>query len=192
MNIPNVLTVLRIVLTLVFIYLFTQDGLQSRILALIILTLASLTDFFDGYLARKYDLISQFGKIMDPIADKFLVLSAFFIFMQLHLIATWMFIAIFTREILVTGLRLVAVQRGNALAAERAGKLKTVLQIVAIYLIMIFTIWVQINTDGQAAQSLAHQALSGINAFMFIVVLVTIWSGISFIYNNRKELFYVR
>ena len=123
MNLPNVLTIFRIFLTFVFIFLFMQGGLGSRVLALAVFTIASLTDYLDGHLARKYNLISEFGKLMDPIADKFLVLSAFFIFMQLQLIAVWMFAVIFAREVIVTGLRLFALRRGIALAAEAAGKL---------------------------------------------------------------------
>jgi len=189
---PNALTILRVALTFVFIFLLYQDGLGSRILALIIFTLASLTDYFDGYLARKYNLFSQFGKLMDPIADKFLILSAFYIFMQLQLIAAWMFIVIFAREVIVTGLRLSAMRRGIALAAERAGKLKTVLQIVSVYLIIIFTVLVQLNGDAQSYQSMARQAFTGITIFIFIVVIVTLWSGILFVWNNRREIFYVR
>jgi len=192
LNLPNILTILRIILTVLFIYLFCQNGLGSRLLALIVFTLASLTDYFDGYLARKHDLITPFGKLMDPIADKFLILSAFFIFMQLQLIAAWMFIMIFTREVIVTGLRLTAVRRGAALAAEGAGKLKTVLQIVAVYLIIIFTVLIQLTHNTQSFQSLMRQAFTGINYFVFAVVIVTLWSGILFIWNNRKELFYVR
>lgn len=188
MNLPNVLTIFRIVLTFVFIFIFIQDGLGSRILALIIFTAASLTDFFDGYLARKYNLITPFGKLMDPIADKFLILSAFFISMQLQLIAAWMFIVIFVREVVVTGLRLIAMKRGIALAAEGAGKLKTILQIVAVYLIIIVTILVQLNIDTEPYQSMMRQAFTGINSVMFIVVLVTLWSGILFIWNNRKKI----
>jgi len=191
LNLPNVLTIIRIILTVLFIYLFYQGGLGSKLLALIVFTLASLTDYFDGYLARKYNLITPFGKLMDPIADKFLILSAFFIFMQLQLIANWMFIVIFAREVIVTGLRLVAVKRGMALAAEGAGKLKTVLQIVAAYLIIIFTILIQLNIDEQVYRSMMRQAYTGINILMFVVVIVTLWSGLLFIWNNRKEIFHV-
>jgi len=191
LNFPNILTILRIILTVVFIYLFYQNGLGSRLLALIVFTLASLTDYFDGYLARKYNLITPFGKIMDPIADKFMILSAFFIFMQFQLIAAWMFMAIFAREIIVTGMRLVAVKRGNTLAAEGAGKIKTVLQIVAVYLIMIFTVLTQLSNDTQSFQMMMRHAFTGINVFMFAVVVITLWSGISFIWNNRKEIFHV-
>jgi len=188
LNLPNVLTLFRIALTFVFIFLFTRSGLESRILALIVFTLASLTDFFDGYLARRYNLITPFGKLMDPIADKFLILSAFFIFMQIQLIAAWMFIVIFAREVIVTGLRLITMRRGITLAAEGAGKLKTVLQIIAVYLIIIFTVLIRL-TD---SQSIMHRTFTGITIFVFIVVIVTLWSGITFVWNNRKEIFYVR
>jgi len=192
LNLPNVLTILRILLTVIFITLFYQNGLASRLLALIVFTLASLTDYFDGYLARKHNLITPFGKLMDPIADKFLILSAFFIFMQLQLIAAWMFIVIFAREVIVTGLRLTAVKRGAVLAAEEAGKLKTVLQIVAVYLIIIFTVLSQLTNDTQSFQLMMRQVFMGINYFVFVVVIVTLWSGVLFIWNNRKEIFYAR
>jgi len=151
-----------------------------------------VTDFLDGYLARKYNLITPFGKLMDPIADKFLILSAFFMFMQMQLIASWMLIVIFAREVIVTGLRLMAIKRGITLAAEGAGKLKTVLQIVAVYLIILFSILIQLNIDAESYQSIMRQAFMGINMLMFIVVLVTLWSGIVFILNNRSEIFNVR
>jgi len=128
---------------------------------------------------------------MDPIADKFLILSAFFIFMQLQLITVWMFIAIFAREVIVTGLRLITMRKGVALSAEGAGKLKTVLQIVAVYLIIVFTILVQLNIHDDSYQSLMRQVFTGINILMFVVVIVTLWSGLLFIRNNRKEIFNV-
>jgi len=190
LNLPNVLTILRIILTFLFIGLFCQYQMGW---ALIVFMLASFTDYFDGYIARKYNLITSFGKIMDPIADKFLILSAYFLFMQIQLIATWVFIAIFTREMIVTGLRLMAMRKGITLSAERAGKLKTVLQIGAVYLIMIFIIAiVEVNVSYITLQDYASKLGLIINIVMRFVVIVTLWSGISFIYNNRKDLFYVR
>lgn len=185
MNLPNILTVFRIFLTFIFIFFLYQAGLQAKVLALVVFTLASLTDFFDGYFARKYNLISRFGKIMDPIADKFLMLSAFFIFTQMYLIETWMFVIIFAREGIVTGLRLFAMRKGVAMEAEKAGKVKTVLQIVSVYLIMIFIVLVQLGIDVQLGKTLVN----GIYVFMLGVVLVTLWSGLSFIWNNRKGIF---
>jgi CDP-diacylglycerol--glycerol-3-phosphate 3-phosphatidyltransferase len=185
-NLPNVLTVLRVILTGILIYCFLQDGLGPLLIALILFTAASLTDYLDGYIARKHNLISSFGKIMDPIADKFLVLSVFFIFMRKSLIVGWMFYFIFVREVVITVLRLIAMNRGKTLAAEGAGKLKTVLQIVSVYLIIIFHI------SGQFLNSVQFEAASwGIFGFMLVVVFITLWSGATFILNNRKEFFHV-
>jgi len=191
-NLPNTLTVSRIFLTVIFIIIFTQKGLEPKVFALIIFTLASLTDYLDGYIARKHNLISRFGKIMDPIADKFLLLSAFFIFMQMHLIAVWMFILIFAREVSVTGLRLFAIRKGLTLAAEGAGKVKTVLQIVSVYLIIIFSILAQLSIHTQQYQILMRRFINGIDALMLIVVAVTLWSGITFLGNNKGKIFCVR
>ncbi|MBN1870698.1 MAG: CDP-diacylglycerol--glycerol-3-phosphate 3-phosphatidyltransferase [Candidatus Omnitrophica bacterium] len=189
MNAPNLLTVMRIVLTVFFVFALYQNGLGAKALALFFFTLAVLTDFYDGYLARKYNLISAFGKIMDPIADKFLMLSAFFVFMQMHIIAVWMFIVICAREAAVTGLRLWAKKKGVTLAAEKAGKVKTILQIVAVYLIMIFIIAAQSSVHAQWYANLLSLGIKGIYVFMMGVVFVTIWSGLSFIGNNRKDIF---
>ena len=89
MNLPNILTVSRILLTIFFIKFLLKSGFSSSVIAAAIFTVASLTDYLDGYIAKKRNLISNFGKIMDPIADKFLVLSAFFVFMRLDIIAAW-------------------------------------------------------------------------------------------------------
>ena len=186
MNLPNALTVLRIFLTCIFIYYLSQDRAVAILIAFALFTLASITDYLDGYLARKQNLITGFGKIMDPIADKFLILSAFFIFMQKSLIAGWMFYLIFAREVIVTVLRLLAMNQGVTLAAEGAGKLKTVLQIVVVYLIII------IRLSGQfMSQDFMTMAYTVVYAFMSAVVLITLWSGASFMFNNRKDLFHV-
>lgn len=185
---PNLLTIFRVVLTLVFIFFLSQDGLVAKVLALVVLTLASLTDFFDGYYARKHHLVSRFGKIMDPIADKFLMLSAFFIFMRMHLIAAWMFVIILAREAVVTGLRLFAMRRGTALAAEGAGKVKTVLQIIAVYLIILFIILAQLSGEAPWLGVVMPGLFNGIYVFMLAVVLATLWSGLFFVWNNRHRI----
>src|SRR3972149_6492846 len=128
MNLPNALTISRIVLTFLFIFFICSAGLISKFIAAVLFLIASLTDFYDGYYAKKYQLTSDFGKIMDPIADKVLVLAAFFVFTHMRLIPVWMFALIFIREVLITGWRLAAVLTGEVLAAEKAGKIKTVSQ----------------------------------------------------------------
>ena len=192
MNMPNALTVLRFVLTMLFIIVLKGDGLAAKIWALLFFTSAVVTDFLDGHIARKYQAVTAFGKIMDPIADKFLILSAFFIFSQMHIIAGWMFFIICIREVVITGLRLVAIKKGVALAAEAAGKVKTVLQMVAVYLIMILIILAQLNVNAQWYGAILSWLVMGINIFMVAVVLITVWSGLSFIRNNRQEIFRVR
>lgn len=190
MNLPNFLTVFRVFLTVIFIFLFYSEGLAAKILALVIFTLASLTDFLDGHLARKRNIITRFGKIMDPIADKLLILSAFFIFMQLRIVPIWMFVVICFREVTVTGLRLSVMRAGVALAAEKAGKVKTVLQIVTIYLIMLFIIVTDARVWPQGGSEVIMTVYkAGIDMFLLAVVGITLWSGLTFVWHNRNEIF---
>ena len=192
MNVPNVLTVLRFGLTVLFIFAIHAEGVTAKVWAVVYFTAAVVTDFLDGYIARKYQLITVFGKIMDPIADKFLTLSAFFIFSRMHIIAGWMFVLICIREVGVTALRLIAVKRGVALAAEAAGKIKTVLQMAAVYLIMVLIILAQFDIQASWYPTLISVFIQGIYVLMIGVVVITLWSGLSFIGNNRKEIFHVR
>lgn len=189
MILPNRLTIARIILTFVFFFFTFQTGVIPKIIALVIFLLASLTDFYDGYYAKKYNLISDFGKIMDPIADKFLVLTAFFVFMVLHLIQAWMFILILTREAGVTFIRLRAMRRGKVLAAEQAGKIKTVLQIVTISIILIFMVFAQTNLPRHRSAFLGQFHQWVIDPLMFVVVAVTLFSGVSFLWNNRRSIY---
>ena len=179
MNLPNCLTVLRIFLTFFFMAALFASGLASKLSAAFIFLLASLTDLFDGYYARKYNLITDFGKLMDPIADKFLILAAFFGFARLEIIAWWMFSLIAGREILITALRLLAMRRGKVLAAEMAGKVKTILQMVTILVILFF-----VGARESFIQGNTHQEtvwLNMITLLMFVIVGLTVYSGISFL-----------
>jgi len=192
LSVPNVLTVLRLFLTAIFIYFLYQNTLASILLATLVFTLASLTDYFDGYLARKYNAITDFGKVMDPIADKFLILSAFYLFADMQIFPFWMFVIIAIREIGITVLRLMAVKSGTVLAAEKSGKLKTVLQITAISIILLYLIFNQMdvaNTDWLNSILAVFYPL--IFLMMVLVVFVTLYSGMTFLWNNREH-FHVR
>lgn len=134
MNLPNKLTMLRIVLIPAFIVLLMKGYYYT---SGIVFILASLTDMLDGYIARKYDLITNFGKIMDPLADKLLVTSAMICLVELGEVAGWMIIVILAREFIITGLRTVAAGEGIIIAAGTWGKIKTVLQMVALSLILL-------------------------------------------------------
>ena len=157
------------------------------IIATLIFTLASLTDLLDGHLARKYNMISDFGTLMDPIADKFLILAAFLAFVRMQIIPDWMALLILGREILVTGLRFYAITKGRILAAEKAGKHKTVSQVVAIFFIFGFIIFKEILTLlSQWTPSIEAWWRGGIDVLMLITLSLTLISGVSYLWNNRK------
>lgn len=182
MNVPNFLTLSRFVMTVGFLYLFSINIIAASLL----FVLAAITDFFDGYLARKYNLITSFGKIMDPIADKFLILSAFGIFAYCQVLPWWMFWVIAIREISVTLFRFWAMAKGKVLAAEQVGKVKTVLQISTICLMLTFQIF--FNHFGQRSFEMPISLFLkvGIIALLYLSVIITLLSGISVVWNNRK------
>jgi len=155
--------------------------------AAIVFSLASFTDWCDGYVAKKYNLISDFGKLMDPIADKFLILAAFVAFIRMHLVEDWMVVLILGREIFITGLRIFALSKGKVLAAERAGKHKTVSQIVAIFAILSFLILKEYLTQISFwSDTVEVWWRFGIYVLMLITVALTMISGISYLWGNRK------
>ncbi len=187
MNLPNKLTISRIVLTVLFVFCIRQEGLNFAIFATVIFILASLTDYFDGYFAKKYNLISDFGKLMDPIADKFLMLAAFLAFVRMHVIDEWAVMLILGREIAVTGLRFFALTKQKVLAAEKGGKHKTVSQVVAIFIILGFIIFKRsaIIVFGWSGE-IEFWWEVGINVAMLVTVILTLTSGISYFWRNRK------
>lgn len=137
MNIPNQLTTLRVILIPVFMFFFTSDITANNIIAAIVFIVASLTDFLDGHLARKWNLVTNFGKIMDPFADKLLVLTALIYLAISGTIPGWPIIIIIGRELLVTSLRALAADNGIILAARNLGKFKTVSQMFAIIFLIL-------------------------------------------------------
>src|ERR1700761_4232033 len=138
MNVPNKLTVSRFVLTVAFLAILFLEVPYHESFALILFGAASLTDYFDGKIARRDHLITNFGILMDPLADKILVCSAFIAFVGLGWMPAWMAVIVVARELAITGLRLLAASKNLVLAAERVGKHKTISQIVAILSILVF------------------------------------------------------
>ena len=187
MNLPNKLTITRIILTFIFIYFISKDGLSFIVVATLLFILACLTDFADGYIAKKYHKISDFGKLMDPIADKFLILAAFLAFVRMQVVENWMVLLILGREIIVTSLRIFALSKDKVLAAERAGKHKTVSQMVAIFAILGFIIFKEsLYSRSQWSDAIEIWWKCGIDMLMLITVGLTLISGFSYIWNNRK------
>src|SRR5215831_6811221 len=136
MNLPNRLTISRFILTVVFLAVFFSRFRFANTVALVLFSAASLTDYFDGKIARRDKLITNFGILMDPLADKILTCSAFIAFVDRDLMPAWMVVIIVARELAITGLRLLGASQQVVLAAEGYGKHKTISQIVAIVSIL--------------------------------------------------------
>lgn len=189
MNIANKLTMLRIVLTFVFMFFLFCHGLVFKALSLALFIFAALSDFFDGLIAQKRNMVTDFGRLMDPIADKILVLAAFAAFVQMQLIEAWMFVIIVSREILITSLRLFALNKGKVLSAARAGKHKTVSQMLVIFLILLFIVIKEVMlvyfTWNPAWETIFRQA---IYFLMLLTVGLTLYSGFSYLWENRKVI----
>src|SRR5438270_458944 len=149
MNVPNKSTISRFVLTVAFLAVIFSEMPYHETMALLLFSAASLTDYFDGKIARRDKLITNFGILMDPLADKILVCSAFIAFVDRGWMAAWMVVIIVARELAITGLRLLAASKNVVLAAERFGKHKTISQIVAIIAILVFKSYLQWDGVGE-------------------------------------------
>lgn len=175
MNLPNKLTILRVIMIPFFVLFLMMDGGTNstyRYIAATIFIVASLTDLLDGNIARKYNLVTNFGKFMDPLADKLLVCSALICLIELGQLPAWMVIIIISREFIISGFRLVASDNGVVIAASYWGKFKTTFQMVAVVL-LIFNI----------------PALSMVTtAVVWIAVALTVISLVDYIAKNSKVL----
>lgn len=189
MNMPNRITLLRIALTFVFMFFLFCQGLWAKVLSLLIFTFAALSDLYDGWLANKRNMVTDFGKLMDPIADKILVLAAFAAFVQMQLIEAWMFVIIISREILITSLRLFALNKGRVLAATKVGKHKTASQMVVIFAILVFIVLKEVMLRFFTWNPYWERLFrSGIYILMVLTVGLTLYSGVSYLWENRKVI----
>ena len=188
MNLPNKLTVSRLILTAFFLKALLFDFPFHYTVALVLFVAASLTDLFDGIIARRRNLLTDFGKLMDPLADKVLICSAFIAFIELDWMPAWMVILIVARELAITGLRLLAASKNLVLAAERQGKNKTISQITAIIALLVTHSHADWGIVGQLfAFEIADQAWAWWVAEVskWVAVALTAFSGFLYLWKNR-------
>ncbi|RZO11762.1 MAG: CDP-diacylglycerol--glycerol-3-phosphate 3-phosphatidyltransferase [Verrucomicrobiaceae bacterium] len=189
MNLPNKLTIGRLGMTGLFVmvmsvpdsYIKENQLPDHRItIAIIFFLIASITDFLDGYFARKLDLVTDFGKLMDPLVDKILTSAVFIVLTKEEMVPAWITITIIGREFLVTGLRLLASNQGSLLSADSLGKWKTTSQIITATYFLI-----AIGSDEKIINPLTslQQPFIG-NVLLFICTMITVISGASYIKKN--------
>ncbi len=180
MNWPNRLSLIRIASVPVLTVLLLLDNLTwTRYAALVLFTLAAATDFVDGWMARKYNIVTNFGKFIDPVADKLLVLSTMIMLSWHAIVPAWLVVAVLFRELAVDGLRLVAVEQGKVIAAGKLGKIKTVCQMVMLIshlvfyagfpVLMILAKWLMVPSQ-------------------IAVLIMTLWSGADYFLRNKEVL----
>jgi CDP-diacylglycerol---glycerol-3-phosphate 3-phosphatidyltransferase len=194
MTLPNQLTILRIILTPIFLYLFlSTDPLLIQI-SLGVFLLAALTDWYDGWLARKFNYITDWGKFWDPLADKILISTAFVGFVLVGLLQLWMVVLIILRDLIVTLLRIYAESRGYNFVTSYYAKWKTVLQMLFLYYLLL--LYGGLNTmqvytgNEQLFSQLSNKNL--IYAIMLVITIITVHSGATYLLKNKlliKKLF---
>ena len=177
MNLPNKLTVLRMLLVPVFVLLFEMNMFFA---ALIVFCAASITDALDGNIARRRGLVTNFGKLMDPLADKVLVMSAMLCLVSCKLAPSWVVIVILAREFLVTSLRLIAVGEGIVIAADRWGKLKTIAQMAWVIAALLL-----LSIEGLFGNFIFAFVAYAALLLMWASLILSVMSGFNYCYKNR-------
>jgi CDP-diacylglycerol--glycerol-3-phosphate 3-phosphatidyltransferase len=183
MNFPNLLTVLRIIIALIAPLMLIENQLWVRIVAGVFILAAMITDFVDGWYARKYNQVTKLGKILDPIADKVLIFITFSVFVYLDILSVWWIIPIFLREIVVTLYRFVFLSKNIVIAASQSGKIKTVVQMLTIGIVYFW--FITHHHYREYHYSWFNYLL---NFALLITLIVTIQSGLDFIVNNWKNI----
>ncbi|MBA7511084.1 CDP-diacylglycerol--glycerol-3-phosphate 3-phosphatidyltransferase [subsurface metagenome] len=203
MNLANKLTMVRIIAIPFFLLFMFIGNIYTRVAALLIFILAALTDMYDGIIARHREEVTNFGKFIDPLADKLIVSAAFISFVQLRELAipAWMVILVISREFIITGLRSVAASRGTIISASLSGKFKTTSQMVVIITILLILIVNAVLKNYWHTTPLELQAFLGWKRvlgyildrapywLMLVVTILTVISGFNYIFKNKQLLF---
>ena len=186
LTIPNQLTILRIALTPIFIFFFVQNSMSYILIGTVIFFIAAATDWYDGYIARRLNIVTRWGQFMDPLADKILISSAFFIFAYLKYLYWWMVIIIVTRDLLITSLRIYALHRGRSIVTSTLAKWKTFLQMGSVLFLLVYLNFpsVEIYNLDQYPPLYSHWIIL---IFLFITFL-TVYTGIQYLIENRMHV----
>ncbi len=173
MNLANKITLFRVFMIPVYVILMMLTGIQNNyMIAGAVFIIASISDFVDGQIARRCNMVTDFGKFVDPLADKLLVMAAMLCFVEINFIPSWVVIVILAREFIVTGLRVLAASAGVVIAADKIGKLKTTTQMIALVL-MHFS-------------ALSSVIFNISLVLMYIALILTVVSGVNYLYLNRN------
>lgn len=181
MNLPNKLTLFRIILTPLLVFFLLYDFRFSPLIALVIFAVASVTDFLDGKIARKYGLVTDFGKFLDPIADKIVVLSALICFISEGLCSPVAVIIVIFREFIISSLRLIAASGSVVLAAGLSGKIKTATQMISITAVLAMLSFRSLSGGGFHVETVSL-------ALTWLTAAVALYSGVEYIVVNRQYI----
>jgi CDP-diacylglycerol--glycerol-3-phosphate 3-phosphatidyltransferase len=189
LTVPNQLTVLRILLVPVFIALLLQSDPYLKLIGVIVFVIASLTDIYDGYHARKYGVTTRLGAFLDPLADKLLITAAFILYVWMGYLALWMVILVIIRDVLITALRIYAEMNDRPVVTSMEAKYKTLAQNIFVYLIMLLILLKESAFSGKDVSRMINTFLlsDSLDYIMFGVTLFTVYTGISYLIINRKS-----
>jgi CDP-diacylglycerol---glycerol-3-phosphate 3-phosphatidyltransferase len=195
-NWPNRLSILRILLSPVFMILLIDNRQESRIAALVVFFVASITDLYDGYLARRYGWVTNLGKFLDPLADKLLIALALIGLNQIDLVPGWALYLIIGRELLVTGLRSIAAYAGVLILPSRMGKYKTSSQMLSMFLYLLYSVLYYESTSrgaflyeqGTSLAGAGSILLLSADVMLILAVLLAVMSGVDYFWRNRSIL----
>ncbi|NTU96250.1 MAG: CDP-diacylglycerol--glycerol-3-phosphate 3-phosphatidyltransferase [Chlorobiaceae bacterium] len=188
LTIPNQLTALRILLVPVFVILLLQEDPLSKVSGVIVFAIASLTDIYDGYHARKYGETTRLGAFLDPLADKLLITAAFLLYVWLGYLQLWMVLLVVVRDVVITGLRVYAEMKDKPVVTSMEAKYKTLAQHIFVYAVMFLVLLKETAFLGRAATNMISSFLMNdiLNYTMLAVTVLTVYTGISYLVSNWK------
>lgn len=187
MLLPNQLTVLRIILTPVFFFLFMSDLPVLKQISAVVFIIAAVTDWYDGWLARKFNYITKWGKFLDPLADKILTSAAFIAFVMMGVLELWMVAIIMFRDFFITFMRLYADIKGEGVATSIMAKWKTFFQMSFLYYLLLIYVLKTIDFIYKGNEQLFARLADGqmVYYIMFLITMLTVYTGLAYLYSNR-------